>query len=1088
MCNRLANERRVNHNEGSDVTAPQVQGRVVVTLNQQPSPPLGLWRVPDPGKQVTVRGHNWVVTDVQASTITPPNVSPGNYDPTHLVTLKCLDDDRWEHEIQVLWEIEPGRRIFERFNLPTPDPDNLDDPEQLEAFLDAVRWGAVTNADKEALQAPFRSGITIEDYQLEPLVRALRMPRVNLLIADDVGLGKTIEAGLVAQELILRHRVHTALILCPAPLQLKWKAEMYEKFGLNFEIINTEFVNNLRRSRGIRASPFTAYPRMIASLDWIKRERPMRMLRQVLPSVPAYPRKFDLLIIDEVHNVAPAAVGKYATDSQRTEAVRELAPNFEHRLYLSATPHNGYVESWTALLELLDPQRFARGVKPDDDVRDQVVIRRLKSQFIADDAETSRFPRRTIQELPVRYCDEERQAHADLKAYAQMRAAAKGRKDSPGEFIHKLLKKRLFSSPEAFHRTLLKHIETAERGGVQETAPPERTVLRSIGAVDDEFATEEEAEQAEQTALELSGRATEPLTDEQRQLLKRLESWAQVAAGRADAKTEVLIEWLESVVKTDGEWNDERVLIFTEYRDTQRYLIDQLTAAGLARDAGRVRQMHGSQDEDEREEIKAAFQASPDLDPVRIIIATDTASEGIDLQRNCHRLVHFEIPWNPNRLEQRNGRIDRHGQPNPTADVFHFVGEGFENAEPGSYEADLEFLYRAAWKVEQIREDLGSAGAVIADQVAEAMLGQRPALDENKIDAQVAIRHLAQTEMKLREKIAEWTAAVDDTRESMGLTPDRVERAVSVALALDNQPPLQPHRVERSNTEAHDVFNVPSLDRGWARTKQHGLRHAVTKAELPVTFDHDVAAGQDDVALLHLGHPIVQKSLQTLRAEIWIDDNPKLSRVSTAVVPDSLLPDVDGAILAHGRLVITGRTGSRLHEALIVSGGRVSRGLWDQLAVADIDPLVDALEGRQVPLVAVRKITAHWGLLEERVLGSLDRRSSDIGNGLRRTFETRANDAADSIAKILNELAATIESRLESPDFEQLKLDLEDKGSNEERQQLRFDEEKLRARLEQIPDEIERESAAVRERYEDPKVRMFPAALTIVVPERLASS
>ena len=264
-------------------------------------------QLPEPGQQVTVRGHPWVVKGIERSTLPPPTTRPEDHNPSHLVTLVSLDDDRWEHEIEVIWELEPARRVHERSNLPTPDPENLDDPETLEAFLDAVRWAAVTNADKDALQAPFRSGITIEDYQLEPLVRALRMPRANLLIADDVGLGKTIEAGLVIQEMILRHRARTALIICPAPLQQKWKDEMWDKFGLKFEIINTAYIKDLRRSRGIRANPWTSYPRMITSLDWVKQERPLRMLREALPTEVSYPRAFDMLVIDEVHNVAPSA-------------------------------------------------------------------------------------------------------------------------------------------------------------------------------------------------------------------------------------------------------------------------------------------------------------------------------------------------------------------------------------------------------------------------------------------------------------------------------------------------------------------------------------------------------------------------------------------------------------------------------------------------------------------------------------------------------------------------------------------------------------------------------------------------------------
>ena len=231
-----------------------------------------------------------------------------------------------------------------------------------------------------ALQAPFRSGIAIEDYQLDPVVRALRMPRVNLLIADDVGLGKTIEAGLVVQELLLRHRARTVLVVCPASLCVKWRDEMAEKFGLEFRIVDSELLRHLRRTRGLRANPWTHFPRLIVSIDWLKRDRPMRLLRDVLPAVPTYPRTFDLLIVDEVHNVAPSGRGRYATDSQRTRAVRRVAPHFEHRLFLSATPHNGYRESWTALLELLDAQRFARGVTRSRPLQ-RIMVRRLKSEL-----------------------------------------------------------------------------------------------------------------------------------------------------------------------------------------------------------------------------------------------------------------------------------------------------------------------------------------------------------------------------------------------------------------------------------------------------------------------------------------------------------------------------------------------------------------------------------------------------------------------------------------------------------------------------------------------------------------------------------
>jgi hypothetical protein len=273
------------------------------------------------------------------------------------------------------------------------DSDRIDDPRELDAFLDAVRWGAVTSTDSRALQAPFRSGIVIEDYQLEPVVRALRMPRTNLLIADDVGLGKTIEAGLVVQELILRHRARTVMVVCPASLQIQWRDEMREKFGLEFRIVNRQLLADLRRTRGVHANPFTHFPRLIVSIDWLKGDLGMRLMREVLPPSPEIPRRFDMLIVDEVHNVAPAGAGeRYATDTLRTKAIRELAPNCEHRLFLSATPHNGYANSFAALLELLDPYRFARGVEPDPQTVREVTVRRLKHEMVHEDG-TPRFPK-----------------------------------------------------------------------------------------------------------------------------------------------------------------------------------------------------------------------------------------------------------------------------------------------------------------------------------------------------------------------------------------------------------------------------------------------------------------------------------------------------------------------------------------------------------------------------------------------------------------------------------------------------------------------------------------------------------------------
>src|SRR6516162_10057448 len=258
---------------------------------------------PEQGQLVSVRSRQWIVNDVRPSTLPPPVLKPTFHGPQHLLTLASVEDDGLGEELQVIWEIEPGAKVIEKVAL--PEPTGFDPPDQLDAFLDAVRWGASSSADLRNIQAPFRSGIDIEDYQLDPVVRAIQMPRVSLLVADDVGLGKTIEAGMVALELIIRHGTRKIFIVCPASLQLQWKEQMRDKFGLEFRIVDSNLMRELRRKRGIHVNPWSHFPRLITSIDFLKRERPLRLFRELLPAEgqPAFPRKLDLLIVDEAHNV-----------------------------------------------------------------------------------------------------------------------------------------------------------------------------------------------------------------------------------------------------------------------------------------------------------------------------------------------------------------------------------------------------------------------------------------------------------------------------------------------------------------------------------------------------------------------------------------------------------------------------------------------------------------------------------------------------------------------------------------------------------------------------------------------------------------
>ena len=376
---------------------------------------------PEQGQLVTVRQRRYVVTEIAKSTLPNRPLEVSANGAQHLITLASVEDDALGEELQVVWEIEPGAEVIEKVAL--PEPTEFDDPKELDAFLDAVRWGAASSADVKSVQSPFRSGIDIEDYQLDPVVRAIQMPRVNLLIADDVGLGKTIEAGMVKLELVIRNRARRILIVCPASLQVQWRDQMRDKFGLDFRIVDSEMMRKLRRKRGIHVNPWMHFPRLITSIDFIKRERPLRLFKETLPNEgeSIYPRRYDILVLDEAHNCAPSSHGKYATDSLRTQALRQMVPHFEHKLFLTATPHNGYQESFSALLELLDDQRFARGTMPDPKQLRAVMVRRLKSELPKKHDGTDRFPKRVIEPIEVPYTAEEKAVHAALKKYTKLR-------------------------------------------------------------------------------------------------------------------------------------------------------------------------------------------------------------------------------------------------------------------------------------------------------------------------------------------------------------------------------------------------------------------------------------------------------------------------------------------------------------------------------------------------------------------------------------------------------------------------------------------------------------------------------------------
>jgi len=854
-------------------------------------------------------------------------------------------------------------------------------------------------------------------------------------------------------------------------------------------LIDSATISQLRRKRGIHVNPWKHFPRLITSIDYLKRERPLRSFRETLPAgdQPVFPRAYDLLIVDEAHNVAPSGRGKYATDSQRTLALRSLVPHFEHKLFLSATPHNGYRESFAALLELLDSQRFARAVTPDRAQLEAVMIRRMKSELKLRWDGSRRFAERIVQHLEVAYTKEERQAHGDLQAYSALRlkhAASDGERMA-AEFVLKLLKKRLFSSPAAFGTTLEKHVATV--GGKKNS----NVAARDIQDFSDDYADDEEYETETGEIVSAVSQSLSPLHGEEDRLLKQLSGYAHKSSQRPDSKAQTLIDWLDKTLRPNGKWNEQRAIIFTEYRATQKWLFDLLARQGFA-EQGRLEMIYGGMPNDQREPVKAAFQAHPKESAVRILLATDAASEGVNLQNHCSRLIHFEIPWNPNRMEQRNGRVDRHGQKADEVNIFHFVGQGFDSArvsgKVGELEADLEFLMRAALKVETIREDLGKVGPVIAAQVEEAMLGRRNRLDTTRAELEAEpARRMLKFERKLREQLEKLAAQLHDTQRELDLTPDHVENVVRVGLELAGQPPLIPVEVDglwpdsTGNRKTCPVFRLPALSNSWASCAD-GLAHPHTKRLRPIVFDAALSAGRDDVVLAHLNHRLVQMCLRLLRAEIWSLGNQAkhLSRVSACIVDDAALQHP--VVIAHGRIVVLGGDNHRLHEEIIAAGGSLMEGRFRRLNVGETQAALQAATNIPAPSLIESRFQALWPKHREPLLAALEARQVERTKNLGKMLDEKAGSEVDKLKTVMTELLRAIQAELDRKDEPQLRLDFGD--DIEGTQQRERDLAALRRRVKEIPEEIERESAHIRSRFANPSARLFPVAVTWLIPRR----
>ena len=436
----------------------------------------------------------------------------------------------------------------------------FDPPKLFSAYLHTLQWNCVTSTDPNLFQSPFRAGIRIDAYQLEPLQKALRLPRVNLFIADDVGLGKTIEAGLIARELLLRKKVQDIVVSCPPSMLFQWQDELEDRFGLVFQILDKDYIARVRQERGYGVNPWTTHSRFLVSHRLLIDEAYTATLRDWLGDF----RPGSLLILDEAHHAAPSSGAKYAIDSKITRAVRDLAGRFEHRLFLSATPHNGHSNSFSALLEILDPQRFCRGVPVRaKKVLEAVMVRRLKEDLRA---VAGGFPRRVVRQIDLSglpadtpelrlsvLLDQYRELREErLKSETQTQAGHRGIADLRPATASAVLGRsvRPHAPRPPPHRPAAMGRGRGRDGPTRDNHAGEPSLFAEGIDNDDDRATlsEEELQAEEEAQIEAATRETSSAgTDahaREKQLLDQMTEVAEAARGLPDARVRKLVDWI----------------------------------------------------------------------------------------------------------------------------------------------------------------------------------------------------------------------------------------------------------------------------------------------------------------------------------------------------------------------------------------------------------------------------------------------------------------------------------------------------------------------------------------------------------------
>ena len=785
-------------------------------------------------------------------------------------------------------------------------------PWSFDADGDTVRLAS--EAYRINLAHIFDPYLAVHTSSIEPLPHQISavyqemLPRLPLryILADDPGAGKTIMTGLLLKELIIRGDLKRCLIVSPGSLSEQWQDELYSKFHLKFEILTND-----RFEAAVSGNVFEEVNLCIVRLDKLARNEALQEKLKVT--------EWDLIVVDEAHKMSATVWGGEVKYTKRFLLGRLLSDITRHFLLLTATPHNGKDEDFQLFMSLIDPERFAGAQRTSNqaiDVSD--VMRRLVKEDLLKFDGTPLFPERRAYTVNYDLSPKESVLYHEVTSYVQEEfnradQLSNERKNTVG-FALTILQRRLASSPEAIFQSLHRRRERLENRLNEEKLGKRAEDYRSTinydsDYDDDDYSSEEIEREEENVADQASAARTIQELEAEIRTLKHLEKIAnEVRLSGEDRKWDELSKLLqdnECMFTADGQ--REKLIIFTEHKDTLRYLTDKIRTLFGSDDS--VVTIHGGMLRDERRKVEEMFRQDKN---VRILIATDAAGEGINLQR-AHLMINYDLPWNPNRLEQRFGRIHRIGQ----TEVCHLWNLVSQETREGMVFQCLfnkleEERVALGGKVFDILGDMTFENKPLRELLIEAIrYGNDPKVRERLWQV---VDHSMNTE-KFRELISE-NALTEDSMD--------VSKVMEIKEEMERVEAhkLQPHFIEAFFIEAfkslggkihkrehgrYEITSVPFAIRN--RDMQIGFGEAVLPRYERICFEKDDCniPGLVPASLICPGHPLLDATVDLIRernadalkhGSIFIDDedygrDPRL----LFYIEDAIQ---DGVILPNG--------------------------------------------------------------------------------------------------------------------------------------------------------------------------------------------